>query len=34
VLLGIYAYQKEMVVILDGLFLTSIADWKAGTIKL
>jgi len=34
VLLGIYTHQKEMVLIVDGHFLTRIVDWKAGTIKL
>lgn len=34
VLLGTYTHQKEMVLIVDGHFLTRIADWKAGTIKL
>ena len=36
VLLGIHIYihQKETVLIVNGHFLTRIADWKAGTIKL
>jgi len=34
VLLGIYTHQKEMVLIVDDHFLTRIADWKAGMVKL